>query len=186
MRCPAGKPWDSCGCHLTSDLRWGLHRSALFSDVPWILDWIGIWGIWRPGQCLELARGYTWSAMVLGGLCVSSVIHMSTRTQGFPSRTLQCNKKVNVVHFTCQWFKCFGWFCLYKSKYMIRHRYTDMSFVPADHWRRERNTRRLSCWHYMPWHWSLWRRKTVLQQHTHKHTDRGFIHNLRDILSYMF
>ena len=94
MQCPAGKLWDSCGCHLTSDLRWGLHRSALLRDVPWILDWIGIWGIWRPGQRLELMRGYTWSAMVLGVLCLSSVIHMSTRPQGFQAEHCSVTRRL--------------------------------------------------------------------------------------------
>lgn len=36
-----------------SKLRWGFHGSNFFRNFPPNLDRIGIWGIWRPGRCLE-------------------------------------------------------------------------------------------------------------------------------------
>lgn len=50
--CPSGV----IGSHLSPLGLWGrgIHTSGLFFHIPWILDWIGILGVWRPGQSLGL------------------------------------------------------------------------------------------------------------------------------------
>lgn len=50
--CPSGV----IGSHLSPLGLWGrgIRTSGLFFHIPWILDWIGILGVWRPGQSLGL------------------------------------------------------------------------------------------------------------------------------------
>ena len=54
-----------------SKVKWGLHGSNLFGNFPPNLDWIGIWGIWRPGRCLELLVTFFWA--FLSSSCSSTV-----------------------------------------------------------------------------------------------------------------
>ena len=50
-------------------MRWGLHGSDLFvQQIPQMLDWIEIWGIWRPSQHLELVvlfLNHSWTIFAL-------------------------------------------------------------------------------------------------------------------------
>lgn len=57
----AVNPFESCGMQSEA-----LHGSNWFRHVPQMLDWIGIWGVWRPVGCLELF------AMFLGPFLSSS------------------------------------------------------------------------------------------------------------------
>lgn len=81
--------------------RWGFHGLNLFRNVPPMLDWIGIVGIWRPGQHLELLRtfigaflssscsvagrivqleAYLVSQQYLGGWCASTASRPKTQS----------------------------------------------------------------------------------------------------------
>ena len=47
-------PLSSVGCKV------GPHGLGLYRQIPQMLNWIGLWGIWRPGQCLELFVSFLW------------------------------------------------------------------------------------------------------------------------------
>ena len=73
---------------------------------------IRIWGIWRQGWCFELfvksiPEQFLWQCLV--GWCVSSSIHVNVRNQTFPSRSLHCNKMINLLHM----YHCMNslWLC---------------------------------------------------------------------------
>ena len=86
-------PGGSSVNHICSDMS---HRCS---------NRIGIWGIQRPGQCLELL--YTFLALLLSCSCIKSGTPKDTSTCKpraeckFPRSALRCKKMINVIHFTC-------------------------------------------------------------------------------------
>ena len=107
-----------------------------FLHVPQMLARIGIWGIWRPNQDLELIhwviterflqclrarcpegstaiamKPATWSTAVFVW-----VVHVKWHPHEFQdprstSRNLHCNETVNVIHFTCRSFNFVAVWC---------------------------------------------------------------------------
>ena len=86
--------------------RLGLHGLDSFSCMPWVFTQIGIWGIWRPCWSHELCHvprvipeqilwcfGAHWFAR--GPLAM-----MVCQDPRFPSRTLYCNKMINIIFLT--------------------------------------------------------------------------------------
>lgn len=53
-------------------------------------------------------RGCTWFVTVFGWVKWSIGIHMNARTHGSKAEHCICNEKINVIHFSCQWFQCCG------------------------------------------------------------------------------
>lgn len=109
---------------------WGLHGSDVFLPTHRYSvtlgsggfgDWINALGFFHipcviPGQFLWCGRVHfpTWGRasgsavairlLVCNSICALSGIHINSRTQRFPSRTLHCNKVTDVIHFTYQCF----------------------------------------------------------------------------------
>lgn len=77
-----------CGCHLTHTTYPNMATALPDGSSPPPSP---------PGEAVhDLQR-------CLGGWWVSSGFHMNAWNQ-FPSRTMLCDKIINVIHFTSQWF----------------------------------------------------------------------------------
>ena len=92
----------------------GIHGLELFWHIQLMLDLIGTDIIWRPDWCLELfvmfLCPFPRSLCSTAGRLVPVKWHpREYQIPTYPSRTLYKNKMINVIHFTCQFFKCWGW-----------------------------------------------------------------------------
>jgi len=116
---------DKASDLLSHGYRMGYHY------IPWMLNWTGIWGIWRPSWCLDLfatflvpflsstysvawntvllpsgsaggPKGFIWSVAVFGLVVWVKWHPHECQDPRFPSRTLHCNKTIIVIQFTCQ------------------------------------------------------------------------------------
>ena len=107
------------------------HGSDLLQRTPQMIDLLGIWGIWRPDQHLELFVTFLWlfPCMFCGvwGRILSSVVRsialgtrftmlfgwvMWCQDPSFPCRALNCEAMVSVTHMT--------WVCVVVSQQQLR------------------------------------------------------------------